>query len=84
MKMDIGGYLFLCLIGATVVDSICYSIEKAVRRKWQKRGIQRLKHFENKQRLIAEYAEFVALATAYATNTTNYCINCGQEELKND
>ena len=70
MKMDIGGYLFLCLIVATVVDSIFYSIEKAIRKKWQKRGIQRLKHFENKQRLIAEYAEFVALATAYEKTIT--------------
>ena len=78
--MDIGGYLFLCLIGATVVDSICYSIEKAVRKKWQKRGIQRLKHFENKQRLIAEYAEFVALATAYGKNTKKSFETGGIEE----
>lgn len=69
MKIDIGVFIFapmvltvLLAVLLAVVDSICYSIENAVRRKWQKRGIQRLKHFENKQRLIAEYAEFVALA----------------------
>lgn len=46
--------------------------------KQRKSEYKQLKRLQRKEKLVEQYAEFVAIATAYGKNTKNYCFNCGQ------
>lgn len=76
--IDLGALLLISFATYTAVYAIISNIIYNAKKRIYNRQIKQLNKANRRIKHIAQNAEFVALATAYATNTMNYCINCGQ------